>query len=180
MARAVINSALIALPGLLPFLSNEASGATVYRPNRFARQLSFDQGVPGAASPMPSFVESQLRFVVTWFTDILVWLGDLPIPARDNIGRYTLEFHLFWRRNLDSFLTFVHGEASIPAVSEIRTRDTSLQAITEARGADWCGPHSQWAVVDAAPLNVGLLQVPPPAPPVAARRVIAQGARGRT
>lgn len=60
-------------------------------------------------------------------------------------------------------------------MSEIRTRDTSLRAVV-----DWCGPHSVWAVIDAAPLNVGLPLGLPPAPPAAARHIPARGARGRT
>ncbi|KAE9465282.1 hypothetical protein C3L33_02812, partial [Rhododendron williamsianum] len=180
VARVVINSTLIALPGWLTFLNNEASGVTVYRPDRFARQLSFDQGVLGAASVMPTFAKSQHRFVVTQISDILLQLGDLPIPLRDNVGHYTPEFHLFWGRNLNFFLTFVHGEASVPEVSEIRTQDTSLRAITEVRGPDWHGPHSQWAMTDAVPINRDFSAMPPPAPQAVERRAPARGAQGRT
>lgn len=180
IARAVINSTLITLPGWLPFLNNEASGVTVYHPDRFARQLSFDQGVPGAAPPMPSLAESQLRFTQPHTSGILAQLGDLPIPARDNVGHYTAEFHLFWRRNLDTFLTFMQGESTVPEEFAIRTRDTSLQAATKARRGDWRGPHSRWAVTEVVPLNRGFPPVPPPAPPVAARRASARGTWGRT
>ncbi|KAI8524922.1 hypothetical protein RHMOL_Rhmol13G0187200 [Rhododendron molle] len=58
VAVAVVNSTLIALPGWLSFLNNEAAGVVVYRPDRFAKQLGFDQRVPGPAPSMPSFVES--------------------------------------------------------------------------------------------------------------------------
>lgn len=64
-------------------------------------------------------------------------------------------------------------------MSEICTRDTSLRAITEARGAAWHGPHSMWAVTDAAPLNVALPLGLPPAPPTVVRHAPARGARGR-
>lgn len=37
IARGVINSAFIALPGWLPFLNNEAHGVSTYKPDRFAR-----------------------------------------------------------------------------------------------------------------------------------------------
>lgn len=53
VARTVVNSCLIALPGWLPALNNEAAGVAVYRPDRFARQLGFDQGVPGPAPRCP-------------------------------------------------------------------------------------------------------------------------------
>ncbi|KAE9445244.1 hypothetical protein C3L33_22857, partial [Rhododendron williamsianum] len=142
VAQTVINATLIALPGWLPFLNNETTGVVVYRPDRFARQLSFNQGVPGPAPPMPSFVESQLRFMVTQLSPNLVQLGNLPIPARDRVSAYTPEFRLFWRRNLDSFLTFARGQAVVPEASTIRKQDTSLRAITDVRAVDWRGPHS--------------------------------------
>ncbi|KAI8543005.1 hypothetical protein RHMOL_Rhmol08G0185200 [Rhododendron molle] len=154
IARGVVNSALIALPGRLPFLNNEAHGVSVYRPDQFARQLSFDQGVPGYAPLVSSFVESQLHFMRPHTSDALVQLGYLPIPSGDDVGCYTPEFRLFWRRNLDSFLLFVRGEAEVPKASEIRTRDTSLRAITKARGVDWREHHSMWAVTDT-PLERG-------------------------
>ncbi|KAE9446002.1 hypothetical protein C3L33_22095, partial [Rhododendron williamsianum] len=109
IAWGVINSALIALLGWLPFLNNEAHGVSAYRPDRFARQLSFDQGVPVHAPLVSSFVESQLRFTRPNTFDILARLGDLPIPSRDDVRRYTPEFRLFWRRNLDSFLLLFVG-----------------------------------------------------------------------
>ncbi|KAE9445895.1 hypothetical protein C3L33_22217, partial [Rhododendron williamsianum] len=179
IARGVINSALIALPGWLPFLNNEAHGVSVYCPDRFVRQLSLDQGVPGHAPLVSSFVDSQLCFTRPHTSDILAGLGDFPIPSRDDVGSYTPEFRLFWRRNLDSFLLFVRGEAEILEVSEIRTRDTSLRAIAEARGASWRGPHSMWAVTDATPLNVAPPPGFPPVPPIDVRHVPAQGTRGR-
>lgn len=58
IARGVVNSALIALPRWLPFLNNDANGVSIYRTDRFARQLSFDQGAPGVAPPVPTFVAS--------------------------------------------------------------------------------------------------------------------------
>ncbi|KAE9452368.1 hypothetical protein C3L33_15731, partial [Rhododendron williamsianum] len=136
VAWTVINSTLIALPGWLPFLNIEAAGVVVYRPDRFARQLSFDQGVHGPTPLMPSFAESQLRFMATQLSPILMQLGNLPIPAKDRVSSYTPEFRLFWRKNLDSFLTFVRGQAVIPEVSTVRVRDTSLRAITEQRERD--------------------------------------------
>ncbi|XP_058191445.1 uncharacterized protein LOC131308524 [Rhododendron vialii] len=151
MARGVINFALIGLPGWLPFVNNEAHGVSVYRPDRFVRQLSFDQGVPGSTPLVCSFVESQLRFTRPHTSDILARLGDLPIPSRDDVGRYTSGFRQFWRRNLDSFLLFIRGEAGALEVSEIRTRDTSLRAIAEVRGANWRRPHSMWVVIDVTP-----------------------------
>lgn len=153
---------------------------TIYLPDRFTRQLSFDQGVPGAAPPMSSFVDSQLHFVRTHTPNVVEQLRRLTIPARDNIGGYTAEFHLFWRRNLNSFLTFVRGVAIVPDTSEIRTRDTSLRAITEARRDDWRGPHSRWVVTDVAPLKRGFPPVPPSAAPVAARCVPTRSTRGRS
>ncbi|KAE9467466.1 hypothetical protein C3L33_00633, partial [Rhododendron williamsianum] len=180
VARTVVNSTLIALPGWLPFLNNEAAEVVVYRPDRYARQLSFDQGVPGPAPPMPSFTESQLRFMANQLTPILMQLGDLPIPARDRVAGYTPEFRLFWRRNLDSFLTFVRGHAVIPEVSMVRVRDTSLRAITEVQAVDWRGPHSQWVVIDVAPLNREFPAMPPPPPEAAPRRTSARVTRGRT
>lgn len=139
IAGGVVNSALITLLGWLPFLNNDANGVSFYRPDRFAWQLSFDQGAPGVAPPVPTFIESQLRFTQHHTSDILVQLGDLPIPYRGDIGRYTPEFHMFWQRNLDSFLLFVREEAEVPKVSEIHTRDTSLRAVAEARGMTGAG-----------------------------------------
>lgn len=161
-------------------LSNEAAVVVVYRPDRFARQHSFDQGVPGPAPPMPSFADSQLHFMVTQLTPILVELGDLPIPARDRVARYTPEFRLYWRRNLDSFLTFACGQPVVPGMSVVRIRDVSLRATTKVRGADWRGPHGQWAITEAVPLNREFPTALPPPPQVAPRRVSAQGTRGRT
>lgn len=113
-------------------------------------------------------------------SNVLVQLGDLPIPSRDDVRRYTSQFREFWRRNLDSFLLFIRGEPKILETSKIRTPDASLRAITKARGVDWRGPHSMWVVIDAAPLNVapplGLLL----AALAAARQVPAQGTRRRT
>lgn len=129
---------------------------------------------------MPSYAESQLRFMVTQLTPILTQLGDLVIPDRERVAGYTPELRLFWRRNLDSFLTFVRGQAVVPEMSVVRTRDTSLRAITEVRGADWRRPHSQWAVINAAPLNRAFLEVLPPPPPAAPRCPNTRGARGRT
>lgn len=152
----------------------------VYRPDRFARQLSFDQGVPRAAPPMPSLADFLLCFTRPHTSDVLAQLRDLPIPARDNIGRYTAEFHLFWRRNLDSFLTIAQGGAIIPGESAILMRDTSLRATTETRRGDWRGAHSRWAVIEAMPLSRGFPPVLPPTPPVATRGASAQGTQGRT
>lgn len=124
---------------------------SIYRPDRFARLLSFDQGVPGYAPQLSSFIISHLRFAWPHTPDILAQLGDLPIPSRDDVGGYTQEFSLFRRRNLDSFFLFVRGEAKVLEVSEIRTRETSLRAIAEARGADWLGSQSMW-VIQTSPL----------------------------
>ncbi|KAE9445285.1 hypothetical protein C3L33_22818, partial [Rhododendron williamsianum] len=125
VARTVVNATLIALPGWLPFLNNETTGVVVYRLDRFARQLRFDQGVPGPAPPIPSF-------------------------------------------------------AVVPEASTIRTRDTSLRAITEVRAVDWLGPHSQWAVIDAAPLNKAFPAMPPLPPQAAPRCTGTRVTRGRT
>lgn len=132
------------------------------------------------APRLSSFVVSQLRFVQPHTPDILARLGDFPIPSRDDVGRYTPKFRLFWWRNLDSFFLFVHGEAEVPEVSEIRTRDISLRAIAEARGADWRGSQSMWVVTNVAPLNVVFPPGLPSAPPAVVRQVPVRGARGRT
>ncbi|KAE9445358.1 hypothetical protein C3L33_22744, partial [Rhododendron williamsianum] len=151
VARTVINSVLIALPGWLPTLCNETAGLAVYRPDRFARQLGFDQGVPGPAPAMPSFVESQLRFMAGELSQILTQLGDLPIPGRDRVSSYTPEFRVFWRRNLDSFLTFVRG------------------------------PRSQWAVIHAEPVNrVFPVEAAPVLPQAAPGRTRVRGPCVRT
>ncbi|KAE9444619.1 hypothetical protein C3L33_23483, partial [Rhododendron williamsianum] len=96
---------------------------------------------------------SQLRFMAGQLSPILAHLGDSPIPDRDRVSTYTQEFRAFWRRNLDSFLTFVCGQAVVPEACTIRTRDTSLRAITGVRAVEWRRPRSQWAVIHAAPLN---------------------------
>ncbi|KAI8572695.1 hypothetical protein RHMOL_Rhmol01G0219900 [Rhododendron molle] len=106
-------------------------------------------------------------------------LGDLPIPAMDRITGYTPEFHLFWRRNLDSFLTFVRRQVIVPKAFAVRVQDTSLRAITNVRVVDWRGPHSQWAVIDIVPLNREFPAMPPPPPQVAPRRISARATRGR-
>ncbi|KAE9445286.1 hypothetical protein C3L33_22816, partial [Rhododendron williamsianum] len=180
VARTVINSALIALPGWLPTLCSETTGVAVYRPNRFARKLGFDQGVPRPAPAMPSFVESQLRFMAGQLSPILTQLDNLPIPARDRVSDYTPEFRVFWKRNFDSFLTFVRGQAVVPEASTIRTRDTSLRAITVVRATDWRGPRGQWAVIHAEPVN-RVFPTEVPAPPQAAPgRTRARGSHART
>lgn len=154
---------------------------TVYLPDRFARQPSFDQGVPGAAPPMSSFVDSQLHFVQTHTPNVVEQLRCLTIPARDNIRGYTAEFHQLWRRNLNSFLTFVRGVTIIvPDTSKIRTRDTSLRVVTKARRDDWRRPHSRWVVTDAVPLNRGFPPVPPSEAPVAAQCVPTRSTWGRS
>ncbi|KAE9455761.1 hypothetical protein C3L33_12337, partial [Rhododendron williamsianum] len=145
------------------------------------RQLGFDQGVPGPAPAMPSFAESQLRFMAGELSPILAHLGDLPIPDRDRVSSYTREFRAFWRRNLDSFQTFVRGQAVVPDIVTIRTRDTSLRAITVARAADWRGPRGQWAVIHAEPVNrVFPEEAAPPPPQAAPGRTRARGSRVRT
>ncbi|KAI8535074.1 hypothetical protein RHMOL_Rhmol10G0146800 [Rhododendron molle] len=58
-------------------------------------------------------------------------------------------------------------------------RDTSLRAITEVRGADWRGPHDQWAVIDATPLNRKFSVMPPPPSQAARRRASTRVTRGR-
>ncbi|KAE9459110.1 hypothetical protein C3L33_08986, partial [Rhododendron williamsianum] len=87
VARTVCNATLIALPGWLPFLNSETTGVVAYCPDRFARQLGFDQGVPGPVPPMPSFAESQLRFMATQLSPIQARLGrgsrGLAIRMRD-------------------------------------------------------------------------------------------------
>lgn len=113
-------------------------------------------------------------------TPVLEGLRHLDIPDRDNVGRYTAEFCLFWRRNLESFLTFVRGDANVPEASEIQTWDTLLRAVAEGWGNDWRGPHNKWAVIDAQPLNRGFPLVPPLVALAAAGRAPTQATQGRT
>ncbi|KAF7134277.1 hypothetical protein RHSIM_Rhsim08G0137100 [Rhododendron simsii] len=152
LARAVINSYCTSLPGWLPVLSAEGSRSTVYSADRIARQFGHDQATTSAAPMFQNFIECQGRFLHANLGSLVVGHENTILPAYDRAGAFTTGFHLSWRRNLDSFVQFVQGGAPELQPSVIQTQDMALRS-PRARGHDWRGAHSQWAVTVADPIS---------------------------
>ncbi|KAG5528020.1 hypothetical protein RHGRI_028826 [Rhododendron griersonianum] len=133
----------------LPALCAEGPRAVLYRPDRVARQFGYDQGAPGPAPPLRSFVESLRRFTRAFVAELSEGYTILVLPRNDREAFFTANGRLAWRRNLDSFINYVRGAPEVPALPDVYHRDVSLRS-PKARQTGWRGKRSRWAPPSAA------------------------------
>ncbi|KAF7144111.1 hypothetical protein RHSIM_Rhsim05G0166900 [Rhododendron simsii] len=146
-----------ACPCSLPALCAEVARSVLYRPDKVARQFGYDQGAPGQAPPLKSYVESLRRFTRAFVGELTEGFTVVVLPRNDRETSFTANSRLAWRRNLDSFINYVRGVPEIPPFSDVYHRDVSLRS-PKARQPGWRGKKSYWA--------------PPTATPAASRGVI--------
>ncbi|KAF7149794.1 hypothetical protein RHSIM_Rhsim02G0054600 [Rhododendron simsii] len=133
-----------ACPCSLPALCAEGARSVLYRPDRAARQFGYDQGAPGQAPPLKSYVESLRRFTRAFVGELTEGFTVVVLPRNDRETSFTANSRLAWRRNLDSFANYVRGVPEIPPLSEVYHRDVSLRS-PKARQPGWRGKKSYWA-----------------------------------
>ncbi|KAF7154654.1 hypothetical protein RHSIM_Rhsim01G0082600 [Rhododendron simsii] len=147
-------SALVAFaatcPCSLPALCAEGARSVLYRPDRVARQFGYDQGAPGQAPPLKSYVESLRRFTRAFVGELTEGFTVVVLPRNDRETSFTANSRLAWRRNLDSFINYVRGVPEIPPFSDVYHRDVSLRS-PKARQPGWRGKKSYWAPPTATP-----------------------------
>ncbi|KAF7153493.1 hypothetical protein RHSIM_Rhsim01G0166800 [Rhododendron simsii] len=139
-----------ACPCSLPALCAEGARSVLYRPDRVARQFGYDQGAPGQAPPLKSYVESLRRFTRAFVGELTEGFTVVVLPRNDRETSFTANSRLAWRRNLDSFMNYVRGVPEIPPFSEVYHRDVSLRS-PKARQPGWRGKKSYWAPPTATP-----------------------------
>ncbi|KAG5561577.1 hypothetical protein RHGRI_004580 [Rhododendron griersonianum] len=139
-----------ACPCSLPALCAEGPRAVLYRPHRVARQFGYDQGAPGPAPPLRSFVESLRRFTRAFVGELSEGYTILVLPRNDWETFFTANNRLAWRRNLDSFINYVRGVPVIPAMSVVYHRDISLRS-PKARQPGWRDKSTYWATSGTTP-----------------------------
>ncbi|KAG5542165.1 hypothetical protein RHGRI_021881 [Rhododendron griersonianum] len=140
----------VACPCSLPALCAEGPRAVLYRPDRVARQFGYDQGAPGPAPPLRSFVESLRRFTRAFVGELSEGFTILVLPRNDRETFFTANNRLAWRRNLDSFINYVRGLPVIPAMSVVYHRDISLRS-PKARQPGWRDKSTYWATSGTTP-----------------------------
>ncbi|KAG5524670.1 hypothetical protein RHGRI_031371 [Rhododendron griersonianum] len=139
-----------ACPCSLPTLCAEGPRAVSYRPDRVARQFGYDQGAPGPAPPLRSFVKSLRRFTRAFVGELSEGYTILALPRNDRETFFTANNRLAWRRNLDSFINYVRGVPVIPAMSVVYHRDISLRS-PKARQPGWRDKSTYWATSGTTP-----------------------------
>ncbi|KAG5532032.1 hypothetical protein RHGRI_026601 [Rhododendron griersonianum] len=139
-----------ACPCSLPALCAEGPRAVLYRPDRVARQFGYDQGAPGPAPPLRSFVESLRRFTRAFVAELSEGYTILVLPRNDRETFCTTNNRLAWRRNLDLFINYVRGVPVIPAMSVVYHRDISLRS-PKARQPGWRDKSTYWATSGTTP-----------------------------
>ncbi|KAG5563729.1 hypothetical protein RHGRI_000060 [Rhododendron griersonianum] len=139
-----------ACPCSLPALCAEGPRAVLYRPDRVARQFDYDQGAPGPAPPLRSFVESLRRFTRAFVAELSEGYTILVLPRNDRETFCTANNRLAWRRNLDSFINYIRGVPVIPAMSVVYHRDISLRS-PKARQPGWRDKSTYWATSGTTP-----------------------------
>ncbi|KAG5525346.1 hypothetical protein RHGRI_031876 [Rhododendron griersonianum] len=139
-----------ACPCSLPALCAEGPRAVLYRPDRVARQFGYDQGAPGPAPPLRSFVESLCRFTRAFVAELYEGYTILVLPRNGRETFFTANNRLAWRRNLDSFINYVRGVPVIPAMSVVYHRDISLRS-PKARQPGWRDKSTYWATSGTTP-----------------------------
>ncbi|KAF7113508.1 hypothetical protein RHSIM_RhsimUnG0116700 [Rhododendron simsii] len=112
-----------ACPCSLPALCAKGTRSMLYRPDRVAR----------------AFVGE----LTEGFTVVV-------LPRNDRETFYTANGRLAWRRNLDSFMNYVHGVPEIPTLSDVYHRDVSLRS-PKARQPGWQGKKSYCASPSTTP-----------------------------
>ncbi|KAG5540484.1 hypothetical protein RHGRI_020633 [Rhododendron griersonianum] len=133
-----------ACPCSLPALCAEGPRAVLYRPDRVARQFGYDQGAPGPAPPLRSFVESLRRFTRAHVEELAEGYDIVVLPRNNRKAFFTANGRLAWRRNLDSFINYVRGAPEVPALPDVYHRDVSLRS-PKARQTGLRGKRSRWA-----------------------------------
>ncbi|KAE9445670.1 hypothetical protein C3L33_22432, partial [Rhododendron williamsianum] len=121
-----------ACPCSLPALCAEGMRSVLYRPDRVARQFGYDQGAPGPAPPLRSYVVSLRRFTRAFAEELSEGYNIVVLPRKDRETFFTANSRLAWRRNLDSFINYVRGLPEIPAFSDVYHRDVSLRPSVKA------------------------------------------------
>ncbi|KAG5531172.1 hypothetical protein RHGRI_025958 [Rhododendron griersonianum] len=139
-----------ACPCSLPAFCAEGPRAVLYRPDRVARQFGYDQGAPGPAPPLRSFVESLRRFTRAFVAELSEGYTILVLPRNGRETFFTANNRLAWRRNLDSFINYVRGVPVIPAMSVVYHRDISLRS-PKARQPGWRDKSTYWATSGTTP-----------------------------
>ncbi|KAG5565735.1 hypothetical protein RHGRI_001601 [Rhododendron griersonianum] len=140
-----------ACPCSLPALCTEGMRSVLYRPDRVARQFGYDQGAPGPAPPLRSYVVSLRRFTRAFAEELSEGYNIVVLPRKDRETFFMANSRLAWRRNLDSFINYIRGLPEIPAFSDVYHRDVSLRSL-KARQPGWRGKRSYWAQSSATPV----------------------------
>ncbi|KAE9445482.1 hypothetical protein C3L33_22621, partial [Rhododendron williamsianum] len=115
-----------------------------------ARQFGYDQGAPAPVPPLKSYAESLHRFTRAHVEELAEGYDVVVLPRNDRETFFTANCRLAWRRNLDSFINYVHGAPGVPALSDGYHRDVSLRS-PKARQPGWRGKRSRWAPPSATP-----------------------------
>ncbi|KAF7134869.1 hypothetical protein RHSIM_Rhsim08G0147800 [Rhododendron simsii] len=168
-----------ACPCSLPALCAEGARSVLYRPDRVARQFGYDQGAPGQAPPLKSYVESLRRFTRTFVGELTEGFTVVVLPRNDRETSFTANSRLAWRRNLDSFMNYVRGVPEIPPFSEVYHRDVSLRS-PKARQPGWRGKKSYWAPPTATPAASRGITIAEPISTVIPSRVTRAKAKEQT
>ncbi|KAF7146582.1 hypothetical protein RHSIM_Rhsim04G0055800 [Rhododendron simsii] len=168
-----------ACPCSLPALCAEGARSVLYRPDRVARQFGYDQGAPGQAPPLKSYVESLRRFTRAFVGELTEGFTAVVLPRNDRETSFTANSRLAWRRNLDSFMNYVRGVPEIPPFSEVYHRDVSLRS-PKARQPGWRGKKSYWAPPTATPAASRGITIAEPISTVIPSRVTRAKAKEQT
>ncbi|KAF7133421.1 hypothetical protein RHSIM_Rhsim09G0080300 [Rhododendron simsii] len=105
--------------------------------------------VLGQAPPLESF-ESLRRFTRTFMGELFEGYNIVVLSRNDRETSFMANNRLAWRRNLDSFINYVHGVPEIPAFSNVYHRDVSLKS-PKVRQPGWRGKSSYWTSSSATP-----------------------------
>lgn len=163
-------------PAYLPAIGVENWQTMVYRPDRVARQLGYDLVAPGAGPEPLEFSAAFNQFLVSFTGVLMDGVGRWRFPKSLGPPLASTQFRLLWRRNLDSFYTFVQGEA-IPAPPRVVFKPDFYLHTPKAISADWRGARSRWALKDdtaSAPSEARVVA------PLSAVRVTRARARAQT